>query len=52
MASNELEQKQAHQFPAENIRHARDPENYPSRAERWEKLLEKYPKKGKRRGRK
>ena len=52
MASNELEQKQAHQFTAENIRHARDPENHPSRAERWEKLLEKYPKKGKRRGRK
>ena len=48
MASNELEQKQAHQFTAENIRHARDPENHPSRAERWEKLLEKYPKKKRR----
>ncbi len=52
MAANELEQGHAHQFTAENIRHLRDPESYPSRAERWEKLLEQHPKKGKPRGRK
>lgn len=52
MAANELEQKHAYQFTAENIRHLRDPESYPSRSERWEALLKKHPKKGKRRGRK
>lgn len=52
MAANELEQKHAHQFTAENIRHARDPDNHPSRQERWEALLKKHPRKGARRGRK
>jgi hypothetical protein len=51
MAHKELEKVEG-QMTLHSIRHARDPENYPSRAERWEKLLEQYPKKGKRRGRK
>ncbi len=51
MAHKELE-KVDRQMTLQGVRHARDPENYPSRSERWEALLKKHPKKGKRRGRK
>ena len=50
MAHKELEKVES-QMTLHAIRHARDPENYPSRSERWEALLKKHPKKGKRRGR-
>ena len=50
MPANELERVDR-QLTLHAIRHARDP-NYPSRQERWEALLKKHPKKGKRRGRK
>ena len=49
MAHKELEKVES-QMTLHAIRHARDPENYPSRSERWEALLKKHPKKGKRRG--
>ncbi len=50
MPANELERVDR-QLTLHAIRHARDP-NYPSRQERWEALLKKHPKKGKRRDRK
>jgi hypothetical protein len=46
MAYSELE-KVDRQITAESLRYARDPENFPSRAERWEALLKKHPKKRK-----
>jgi hypothetical protein len=50
MAHKELERPLI-EITAAEIRHARDPENYPSRIERWELLLKKHPKRKKRNGR-
>ena len=48
MAHKELER--VDQMPTlAAIRHAREPEKYPSRKDRWEELLRKHPKKKKRR---
>lgn len=48
MAHKELEK--VDRMPTlQSIRHAREPEKYPSRKERWEQLLKKHPKRKKRR---
>jgi|TARA_Y100001951_G_C11228279_1_gene233039 hypothetical protein len=48
MAHKELEK--VDQMPTlQSIRHAREPDKYPSRKDRWEQLLREHPKKKKRR---
>lgn len=49
MASKDSEKDEG-RMTLHTIRHARDPENWPSRSERWQALLKKHPKRGERRG--